>query len=77
MKAVRLRQFDLDYRNHAQAYLNFAVTAKRKSGKKEKPVYTRFRKFFDYEKMQKRAMYGQERKLKGLEEILRKEVDDG
>ena len=49
MKAVRLKQVDMDYRNHLQAYLNFAVKAEKKSGKKSKPVYTKFKKFYDYE----------------------------
>ena len=41
MAAVRLKQVDLDYRNHLQAFLNFAVKAEKKAGKnKTKPVYT-------------------------------------
>lgn len=64
----------MDYRNHVQAFLNFSVTAKRKSGKnKEKPVFSRFKKFFDYEKREKEAVEGRKRKLEGLENILRKE----
>lgn len=74
MKAARLRQFDLDYRIHLQAFLNFAATAKKKNGQ---PVYKRFRKFFDFEKHEARARGVQKRRLKGLENILRKEVDDG
>jgi hypothetical protein len=50
MQAVRLKQVDMDYRNHLQAYLNFAVKAEKKSGKKSKPVYTKFKRFYDYEK---------------------------
>ena len=51
MEAVRLKQVDLDYRNHLQAFLNFAVKAEKKAGKnKTKPVYTSFKKFYDYEK---------------------------
>ncbi len=51
MQAVRLKQVDMDYRNHLQAFLNFSVKAQRKTGKnKSKPVYTKFKKFFDYEK---------------------------
>lgn len=50
MEAVRLKQVDLDYRNHLQAYLNFAVKAEKKAGKhKTKPVFANFKKFFDYE----------------------------
>jgi hypothetical protein len=51
MEAVRLKQVDMDYRNHLQAYLNFSVKAEKKTGKnKSRPVYTRFKKFFDYDK---------------------------
>lgn len=51
MEAVQLREVDKDYRNHLQAFLNLAVKAEKKAGKnKTKPVYQRFRKFFDYEK---------------------------
>ena len=51
MEAVRLREVDKDYRNHLQAFLNFVVKAEKKVGKnRSKPVYQRFRKFFDYEK---------------------------
>ncbi len=50
MQAVKLKQIDLDYRNHLQAYLNFIVKAEKKSGKKTKPVYSNFKKFYDYEK---------------------------
>lgn len=51
MEAVRLRQVDKDYRNHLQAFLNFVVKAEKKSGKnKSKPVYSKFKRFYDYEK---------------------------
>lgn len=50
MEAVRLKQVDMDYRNHLQAYLNFVVKAEKKSGKnKSKPVYSKFKRFYDYE----------------------------
>ncbi len=50
LKAVQLRQVDMDYRNHLQAFLNFAVKAEKKAGKRSKPVYSKFKKFYDYEK---------------------------
>ena len=51
MEAVKLKQIDIDYRNHLQAFLNFAVKAEKKSGKyKSKPVYTKFKQFYDYER---------------------------
>lgn len=56
MEAVRLKQVDNDYRNHLQAYLNFAVKAERKTGKyKSRPVYGKFKKFYDYEKELKKV----------------------
>ncbi|MFQ7484402.1 MAG: hypothetical protein ACLTVG_13215 [Coprococcus sp.] len=46
-----MKEVDKDYRNHLQAFLNFAVRAEKKIGKgKTRPVYQRFRKFYDYEK---------------------------
>jgi hypothetical protein len=48
---MKLKQVDMDYRNHLQAFLNFSVKAQKKTGKhRSKPVFTRFKKFFDYEK---------------------------
>lgn len=49
-EAARLKEVDKDYRNHLQAFLNFAVRAKKKAGKnKQRPVYPTFKKFYDYE----------------------------
>ena len=57
MKAVELKQVDLSYQLHAQAFLNFAVQAEKKIGKnKTKPVYTKFEKFFDYAKEVKKVL---------------------
>lgn len=50
MEAARLKQVDFDYRNHLQAFLNFAVKAEKRAGRKSKPIFTRFKKFYDYEK---------------------------
>lgn len=51
MEAVQYKWVDMDYRTHQQAFLNFAVKAEKKSGKgKSKPVYNKFKKFYDYEK---------------------------
>lgn len=51
VKALRLKEVDKDYRIHMQAFLNYSVQAQRKAGKnKTKPVYSKFKKFFDYEK---------------------------
>ena len=50
MKAVSLKSVDEDLRIHKQAYLNYVATATRIVGKKEKPVYAKFKDFYDYEK---------------------------
>ena len=56
MEAVRLKQVDMDYRNHLQAFLNFVVKAEKKVGKnRTKPVYQRFKKFYDYESAEAEA----------------------
>lgn len=48
MKAAQLREADQDYRNHLQAFLNFAARGRKKNGK---PVYARFEKFYNREKV--------------------------
>lgn len=56
MEGVRLKQVDKDYRNHLQAFLNFAVKAEKRTGNnKSKPVYQRFKQFYDYEKEVKKV----------------------
>lgn len=50
MEGVQLRSVDEDYRNHLQAYLNFAVKATKGTKKNQRPVYSKFKSFFDYEK---------------------------
>ena len=42
---------DDSLREHRQAFLNLAVQAQKKAGKgKTRPVYRRFKQFFDYDK---------------------------
>ncbi len=45
VKAAELRDVDTDYRLHEQAFLNFVVQGRKKSGR---PVYRRFKQFFNY-----------------------------
>ena len=75
MKAVRLRQVDLDYRNHLQAFLSFAVQAEKRVGKnKSRPVYRTFRKFYDYDAEQEKVL-GQrdpDDRFAALKQFLRK-----
>ena len=77
MEAVRLKQIDKDYRNHLQAFLNYAVKAEKKSGKnKSKPVFTKFKQFYDYEKELKKVKGKEEAKARfsGIGELLKKGV---
>lgn len=51
METLKLRMLDESLHEHKQAYLNFAVQAEKKVGKgKTKPVYRKFKDFFDYDK---------------------------
>lgn len=84
LEAVRLKNVDLDYRNHLQAFLNVSASAKKRSGKNEIPVYRTFKKFFDYDKAIKAAKQKPENKsekYKGLialaQKQKRKEANDG
>ena len=50
MDALELRMLDQDLHEHRQAFLNLAVQAQKKAGKgKTRPVYRRFKQFFDYD----------------------------
>lgn len=73
MKAARLKQVDMDCRIHQQAFLNFAVKAEKKSGKKSKPVYTKFKKFYDYEaEIKKVTQEGKKSRFAGIGKLLNK-----
>jgi hypothetical protein len=75
MEAVHLKQVDRDYRNHLQAFLNFAVKAEKKTGKnKSRPVFSKFKKFYDYEAEVKKATNkGSEKaRFSGIGKFLRK-----
>ena len=75
MEAVRLKQVDMDYRNHLQAYLNFAVKAEKKVGKnKGRPVYGKFSRFYDYEaEVKKVKENGKEKsRFSGIGKFLKK-----
>lgn len=77
MEAYQLKMVDDNYHAHWQAFLNFAVQAKKKAGKrKERPVYSRFDKFFDYEKEIKKIKAKKKDKkerFSGIGKLLRKE----
>ena len=73
MKAVELRQVDMDYRNHQLAYLSFVVQGQKKAGKnKTKPVYPKFEKFYDYEKEINRVLgIKKQSRFDGIGKLLR------
>ena len=79
IEAENLKQVDRDYRNHLQAYLNFQATAKKNVGKnKQKPVFDKFDKFFDYDKALKRVQRkkSEEGRLSALSKFLKERRAD-
>ena len=77
MEALELRMLDESLHEHRQAFLNFVVKAEKKAGKgKTKPVYKRFRQFFDYEKelkkMRERKKKKRDPRFIGISKLLRK-----
>ena len=75
MEAAHLKQVDMDYRNHLQAYLNFAVKAEKKVGKnKSRPVYSKFKQFYNYEKEVKKVTNksSEKSRFSGIGKFLRK-----
>lgn len=73
-KAAELREADLDYRLHMQAFLNVQAGAKKKVGKnKERLVYNRFDKFYNRKKEIDRIMKPKEEsRFSGIGELFRK-----
>ena len=71
MEAARLKQIDMDYRNHLQAWLTFSAQATKKKGQ---PVYSKFTKFYDYEKHLKEATKKESKKVRfpGIGKLLNK-----
>ena len=49
MEAANLKRVDMDYRSHLQAWLNRAVKAEKGKGKNVRPVFTKFKQFYDYD----------------------------
>lgn len=45
--AFELQMLDEIFKEHRQAFLNYSVQAQKKNGR---PVYRKFRNFFDYDK---------------------------
>ena len=76
MEAYKLKQVDQEYKAHLQAWLNFAVKARKKTGKnKTKPVYSKFKRFYDYEKrLEEVQNIGKESRFSGIGKFLKKGV---
>lgn len=75
MNAVRLKQIDTDYRVHQQAFLNLAVKAQKKSGKKYRYIYSNFEKFYDYKKKLKEVKSEKQKsRFSGIGDLLKKGV---
>ena len=76
MEAAQLKQVDDDYRNHLQAYLNFAVKAEKKTGKnKSAPVYRKFKQFYNYDaEVRKVTKKEQKSRFSGIGKLLKKGV---
>lgn len=76
MEAAQLKQVDADYRNHLQAFLNFAVKAEKKTGKnKSKPVYRKFKQFYNYEEeLRKVTNKDKKSRFAGIGKFLKKGV---
>lgn len=76
MKAAELREADIDYRLHMQAFLNVQAGAKKKAGKnKERLVYSRFNKFYDRKREIDRIMNretDEKSRFAGIGELFRK-----
>ena len=77
-EALELRMLDESLHEHRQAFLNFVVQAEKKAGKgKTKPVYQRFRQFFDYDKelkkiRDKKKHDAKRSRFSGIGKLLRK-----
>lgn len=68
MEAAQLRQIDMDYRNHLQAWLTFSAQA---TDRKGKPIYKKFNKFYDYEEQLDSTKGEKKSKLSGLYKFLK------
>lgn len=78
MKSKELQIVDKHYEIHLQAYLNMTAQAQKKVGKKQKMVYTKFSKFFDYQKELDRVMgIKKKSKFDGLAQFIQEQKKEG
>lgn len=78
IKAYELKIVDKNYFIHLQAFLNRNVKAEKRIGKRSKPVYDKFDKFFNYDQQTNRVLNKKQTKssdnsqFSGLGKLLRK-----
>lgn len=78
MKSKELEMVDEEYKIHLQAYLNMSAQAKKIAGKKVKPVYTTFNKFYNYQKSLDRVMgIKKKSKFDGLAQFIKEQKKEG
>lgn len=78
MKSKELEMVDEEYKIHLQAYLNMSAQAKKRAGKKVKPVYTTFNKFYNYQKSLDRVMgIKKKSKFDGLAQFISEQKKEG
>lgn len=72
MKAAQFRQVDENYKIHLGAWLTFAAKAQKTSGKRSKPVYAKFERFFDYKKELAKVETKEKSRFEGIGKLLKK-----
>lgn len=78
MKSKEFQIVDKQYEIHLQAYLNMIAQARKQVGKKQRMVYTRFDKFFDYQKQLDRVMgIKKKSKFDGLAQFIQEQKKEG
>lgn len=78
MKSKELQIVDKQYEIHLQAYLNMTAQARKQVGKKQRMVYTRFDKFFDYQKQLDKVMgIKKKSKFDGLAHFIQEQKKEG
>lgn len=72
MKAVELKNVDIEYYIHLLAFNNLRVRAEKKIGKdKVKPVYDTFKKFFNYDERLNEVLGRKKSKFENLKNFLK------
>lgn len=76
IKAAELKEVDLEYHIHLLAFNNYRMKAQKKAGKnKSKPVYDKFKKFYDYEDRVNEILGNKKSKFDKLKNFLKERRD--